>query len=306
MKIGIPKGLLYNNFHPFFITFFSELGAEIITSDDTNKDILNKGVKYCIDEACLPIKIFHGHVSSIKDKCDIMLIPRIMQLHKREYICPKFCGLPEMVLNSIQDMPRTITEPIYAVSEKELYKWALTSGKMLTDDKNKIYKSFIRALEVQNNHVTGINDTDYEITIALSGHPYNIYDNYINMNIVKKLNSLGIGVITEEFIDEKIKNDEVKKLFKKPFWTFTRNNYGFLVSSSKSNLINGIIYISSFNCGIDSVTVELIKYEIGDFPFLLLKVDEQTGEAGLNTRIEAFADLLERRFQHENNISSHG
>jgi predicted nucleotide-binding protein (sugar kinase/HSP70/actin superfamily) len=306
VKIGIPKGLLYNNFHPFFITFFSELGAEIITSDDTNKDILNKGVKYCIDEACLPIKIFHGHVSSIKDKCDIMLIPRIMQLHKREYICPKFCGLPEMVLNSIQDMPRTITEPIYAVSEKELYKWALTSGKMLTDDKNKIYKSFIRALEVQNNHVTGINDTDYEITIALSGHPYNIYDNYINMNIVKKLNSLGIGVITEEFIDEKIKNDEVKKLFKKPFWTFTRNNYGFLVSSSKSNLINGIIYISSFNCGIDSVTVELIKYEIGDFPFLLLKVDEQTGEAGLNTRIEAFADLLERRFQHENNISSHG
>lgn len=306
MKIGIPKGLLYNNYHPFFITFFSELGTEIITSVDTNKDILDEGVKYGIDEACLPIKIFHGHVSSIKDKCDIMLIPRIMQLHKREYICPKFCGLPEMILNSIENMPNTITEPIYATSEKELFNWALTAGKRITRDRSKIKNAFNKSIEAQNDHIVGISDKNYEINIALTGHPYNIYDSYINMNIVKKLNKLGIGVITEEFVDEKIKNDEVKKLFKKPFWTFARNNYGFSVSSTKNNSINGIIYISSFNCGIDSVVVELIKYEIEDFPFLLLKVDEQTGEAGLNTRIEAFADLLERRLQYENNISSHG
>ena len=97
VKIGIPKGLLYNKYHPFLVTLFSELGAEIITSGDTNKEILDEGVKHCVDEACLPIKIFHGHVSAIKDKCDVIIIPRIMQLKKREYICPKFCGLPEMV-----------------------------------------------------------------------------------------------------------------------------------------------------------------------------------------------------------------
>ena len=34
MKVGIPKGLLYCKYHPFLVTFFSELGAEI-------KDLMN-------------------------------------------------------------------------------------------------------------------------------------------------------------------------------------------------------------------------------------------------------------------------
>lgn len=81
MKVGIPRGLLYCKYNIFFIVF-EELGAEIITSPKTNKNILNSGVKLSVDEACLPIKIFHGHVSSIKDECDIILLPRIMQIEK--------------------------------------------------------------------------------------------------------------------------------------------------------------------------------------------------------------------------------
>jgi len=57
MRIGIPKGLLYCKYHPFFETFFSALGAEIVTSGDTNKNIMDMGVKTCVDEACLPLNI---------------------------------------------------------------------------------------------------------------------------------------------------------------------------------------------------------------------------------------------------------
>lgn len=306
MKIGIPKGLLYEKYYPFLQTFFSELGTEIITSVNTNKEILDEGVKYCVDEACLPIKIFHGHVYSIKNECDIIVIPRIMQLRKREYICPKFCGLPEMVLNNIPNMPKAITEPIYATSEDNLFKWALVAGKMITRDRSKIESAFNKALFVQKKNITGIKNENYELNVALSGHPYNIYDSYINMNIVKKLNKLGVGIITEEYIDDEIIENEVKSLYKKPFWTFARKNYGFTVNAYNDKILDGIIYISSFNCGIDSVITELIKNKIGDYPFLILKVDEHTGEAGLDTRIEAFVDMLERRSLIENNISSHG
>jgi len=306
MKVGIPKGLLNDKYNPFLHTFFSELGAEIITSVDTDKEILDEGVKYCVDEACLPIKIFHGHVYSLKDKCDIIVIPRIMQLRKREYICPKFCGLPEMVLNSIPDMPKAITDPIYATSEYDLFKWVKKAGKTITKDNLKIRRAFNKALLVQKEHNTGIKDEGYSINIALSGHPYNIYDNFTNMNVVKKLNNLGVGVITEEYLDEGIIEKEVKNLYKKPFWTFARINYGFTINASKEKLLDGIIYISSFNCGIDSVTIELIKHKVGDYPFLILKVDEHTGEAGLDTRLEAFVDMLERRNLIENNIPTHG
>ncbi|MBK1812092.1 2-hydroxyglutaryl-CoA dehydratase [Clostridium sp. YIM B02505] len=294
MKVGIPKGLLYYKYHPFLNTFFTELGAEIITSEDTNKKILDEGVKYCVDEACLPIKIFHGHVSMLRDKCDVIVIPRIMQLRSREYICPKFCGLPEMVLNSIPGIAESITEPIYAASEKELYQWAQKAGKAITNNRTQIRNAFDKALCEQNKYKTGIKNEDYKINVALAGHPYNLYDNFINMNLVKKLNKLGVGVITEEFIDDALIDNKVKELYKRPFWTFARNAYGFTLEASNEKMVDGIIYISSFACGIDSVIVELIKDKIGDFPFMILKVDEHTGEAGLETRVEAFVDMLER------------
>ncbi len=306
MIVGIPKGLLYYKYYPFFNSFFSELGAEIITSQDTNKNILNEGIKYCVDEACLPIKIFHGHVSQLKDKCDLMVIPRIMSIKEREYICPKFCGLPEMVKSSIPDLPDTTDLPMYFYDKNRLYKWANAVGKKVTKNPIKIKNAFNNALKIQEDFTSGINEESFRLKVGLIGHPYSIYDNFINMNVHKKLNDLGIGVITEENVDEESIDEETKSLFKKPFWSFTRSSYGSAVNLVKSNKIDGIIYISSFGCGIDSVNTELIKCKIGNFPMLILKVDEQTGEAGFDTRLEAFTDMLKRRNKIESNLPTFG
>ncbi len=306
MRVGIPKGLLYYKYYPFIETFIKELGAEIITSDDTNKRILNDGVKYCVDEACLPIKIFHGHVANIKDKCDLMIIPRIMRIRDEEYICPKFCGLPEMIKYSIEDMPKITELPLYMNTEKGLYEWVKKLGFMITGNLHAIDMAYIKAKSAQKSFVCGIKDKKYKMNVALLGHPYNVYDGYVNMNIVEKLNKFGVGVITEEFVKEEAIDEEVNKLFKKPFWSFARNSYGAAVYLALNHKVDGLVYISSFACGIDSVVIELIKDRIKDFPFLILKIDEQTGEAGFNTRIEAFIDMLERREKLESNVSTHG
>lgn len=306
MKVGLPKGLLYCKYHPFLVTFFGELGAEVIVSEDTNKNIFDAGIKYCVDDACLPVKIFHGHVNFLKDKCDLVVIPRIMQLWKNEYICPKFCGLPEMVLNNLNGLPPAITDPIYATSWKNLYSWAQKSGNLLGKNNRQIKVAFNKAIEAQKNHKTGIDDEGYEIKIALTGHPYNIYDKFLNMNLVKKINNLGMGIRTAEFTQEDILAREADNLYKRPFWTFVRENYGFALNSAKEKKVDGIIYVSSFNCGTDSVIIELIKNGLPDFPFLILKIDEHTGEAGINTRIEAFRDMLERRLFNESHISTLG
>lgn len=295
MKIGIPQGLLYCKYHPFVETFFEELGAEIVTSPDTNKYILDRGVKCCVDETCLPIKIFHGHVAAIKDKCDVILIPRIMQLKKREFICPKFCGLPEMILNDISDMPPVLSYPVYAFSKSKFKNWILNSGFACTKNIFKIRRAYEKASRIQCNFIKPHDSSNFPIKVALVGHPYNINDSFINMNIVKKLNKLGIGIFTEEDVDENAIENEASDLFKRPFWTFAKNSYGFSTYLAKNKKIDGIIYVSSFACGIDSVVIELIKNKLNKFPFLVLKVDEQTGEAGFNTRIEAFHDMLERR-----------
>lgn len=304
MKLGIPKGLLYYRYEAFFKKFFNGLGMEIIVSPDTNKEILNLGTSFCIDEACLPVKVFHGHAAFLRDKCDIIFIPRIMSIMEKEFICPKFCGLPEMIKNSIPGMPLIIDNPIYAYSEKSLFKSFYKIGRKLGKSSFDIKESLLKAIEYQENFRTGINDTDTSIKVALAGHPYNVYDSFVNMNLIKKLRKLGIGIITEEFISEACIRDEIDSLFKRPFWSFARTNYGFCKYSADSKQVNGIIYISSFACGIDSVIIDLIKENIPDFPMLVLKIDEHTGEAGFDTRLEAFSDMLERRISHENKLPS--
>lgn len=295
MRVGIPRGLLFYKYYPFITTFFKDLGCEVVLSPETDKEILDLGSKYSVDEACLPIKVFHGHAAYLRDKCDIIFLPRVMQLREREYICPKFCGLPEMVINSIPNMPKAITFPIYAYSEKSLRKWAINTGLIFTKNYLKIQNSYITALSKQKRFLPGINDTGYELKVALVGHPYNIYDNFVNMQLVSKLHKMGVGVITEEYVEDDLIDKEVKTLFKRPFWTFTRNSYGFSSYVGINKEVQGIIYLSSFACGTDSVTIEFIRDRLKSFPILILKIDEHTGEAGFDTRIEAFVDMLQRR-----------
>ncbi|EYE87956.1 2-hydroxyglutaryl-CoA dehydratase [Fervidicella metallireducens AeB] len=303
MKIGLPKGLLNYKYSTFFETFFFELGTEIVYSSDTNKEILDLGVKHCVDEACLPIKIFHGHVASLRDKCDLLITPRIMQIRKKEFICPKFCGLPEMLVNSIPNLPMITTAPLYFFSKEKLYSWCIASAEKITKDRSKVKAACTKAMEKQNNTSYGIKNQGFRKNIALIGHPYNIYDSFINMNLVKKLNKLGVGVITEEFVEEKDLDIQIQKLYKRPFWNFARNAFGFSTFMAEQKKIDGIIYISSFACGIDSVVIELIKSGIDEFPFMVLKIDEHTGEAGLETRIEAFVDMLGGGINYESNLS---
>jgi len=305
MRVGIPKGLLYCKYHPFFETFFSSLGAEIINSENTNKRILDLGVGTCVDEACLPVKIYHGHVASIKDSCDLIVIPRIMQVCQNEYICPKFCGLPEMIIHSIPGMPQVTVLPLYMHDKQSLYKWCLSYGSLITRNKNKIKNAFELALKAQNGFSTGISEFR-KITVMLAGHPYIINDPFINMDIVNKLKAKGIGIITEEFAPEQVSESQVKKLLKKPFWTFHRNLFGASGALCRQKKIHGIIYLSSFACGIDSIVIDLIRFNLENFPMLVIKLDEHTGEAGVDTRLEAFLDMLERRMPDENNHPSYG
>jgi predicted nucleotide-binding protein (sugar kinase/HSP70/actin superfamily) len=72
--------------------------------------------------------------------------------------------------------------------------------------------------------------------------------------------------------------------------------------------IDGIIYVACFACGPDSFIGEIIERKIENKPYMLLVIDEHTGEGGLNTRLEAFCDMLrrKRRQKIEDNLPAYG
>lgn len=286
--------------------FFEELGTEIIVSPDTNKMILDAGVNYCVDDACLPVKVFHGHVAWLCNKCDYIFIPRAIKIDKNRSFCPMLCGLPEMVTGSVPDLPALINESIFPADDKILSSCAIELEKVLKINRGKVSLALKKAVKEQNSQTGGFNDSGYKYKVALIGHPYNLNDRFINMDLKKKLNNLGIGVITSEYTDDWDIESEVRGLYKRPFWYFAEQHYGTAMHLFKSGKVSGIVYVSTFSCGVDSVVIELIRQSTGNFPLLILKIDEHTGEAGISTRIEAFTDMLKRGYRFGYNNAADG
>lgn len=319
IKVGIPRGLYYYKYFPLWKTFMEELGAEIVLSDYTTKKILDQGVKNCIDEACLPIKIYHGHVESLKDKVDYLFIPRFTSVSKNEYICPKFGGLPDMIRHSIPGLPQIIDAEVNLRKNKRYAKKAaLQVGSYFNDNKKVIKTAFQKAKEeyhqYRKNIRKGILPADIlgkrrgvlqpsakkELHIMVIGHVYNLYDHYMNMDLMYKLLNRGIAITTVEMVEEEIINDKNKVLNKRFFWNFGRKALGSALYAMENETIHGVIYLMSFGCGVDSFVSDLVERKIRqtkDIPFIVFTLDEHSGEAGIETRLEAFIDMIRWRAQ---------
>jgi predicted nucleotide-binding protein (sugar kinase/HSP70/actin superfamily) len=320
VKVGIPRGLMYYYYYPLWKEYFTNLGAEVITSPKTNKAILDMGVKSALDETCLPVKLFYGHVIWLKDRVDYIFIPRLISVERKEYICPKFMGLPDMIKANVNNLPGVIDTTLdMSKSTNNKLKFAREIGLIFSGNPWVIAKAWKKAtakqrefeallinkkmfpqeamdyLEKKNNRILEVNN--YRLKIALLGHGYNIYEEYISMNIINKLRERGVSVHTADLLEAEEINKEAAKLPKRMFWTFGRKSIGgagFYVN----NKVDGIIHIASFGCGPDSLVGELILRQTrrtSDIPILALTIDEHTGEAGVVTRLEAFLDMLSRR-----------
>lgn len=314
IKVGIPRALFYYRYHALYKTFFEELGAEIVVSEPTNRTILDAGVKNCVNEACLPVKLFHGHVISLRDKVDYLFIPRFTSISRNEYICPKFGGLPDLVRHSIKDLPPLIsTEINLRKSQQNAWKAAIQTGRFFTSSRQQIGKAFDKAISAQRLYEDGlkavIEQQAGRLRVAVIGHPYLLNDKYAGMNLIEKLRKIGIEIITPDMVDEAVINKYAACLSKPVFWNYARIAIGSAFYMINECNIDGMIFVTSFGCGIDSFVCDLIERRIKritDIPFIAVTIDEHSGEAGINTRLEAFLDMIEWRKTDDNNISTSG
>lgn len=313
--IGIPKGLFYYYLYPLWETFFTQLGFKIILSPNTDKKIVDLGIEKAVDEVCYPVKIYYGHVASLIDRVDYLFLPRIISIQQKSYICPKFMGLPDMIRANFPKLPQIIDQK-FDDSQKAsgLYDDFMEMGLSLGFEKNKVKKAYFQAMAKltayqsemqQGSHPMQILDgfnprirSENLMKIGLLGHGYNLYDSYASMNIIKKLHNLGVEVITAEMLPDQIINEAAKVLPKRIFWTLGQKVVGSAFYLDKRKDVAGLIHVASFGCGPDSMIGEIVERFIrrsGKKPILTLTIDEHTGEAGLDTRLEAFIDMISRR-----------
>lgn len=297
ITIGIPKALLYYKYSELWTTFFEELGCEIIISPNTSKKILEDGIKYSLDESCMAMKIYMGHIYYLIDKCDYILVPRLKCIKKHEKLCTNFSALYDLV-NNVFDKKIVHYNLDVEHKEDELYAFT-TMGLSLGFPYRKIVKAYKIAKEKEKllkerniSKQKSIIASSNKIKILLAGHPYNIHDEFIGKQIINILEENNIEIIYSDKYDDKYLEKEVKIISPKNYWTYNKEIIASIAHYQE--VVDGIILITSFPCGPDSLSNEMILRNV-KIPITNLIIDEANSDTGLLTRIESFIDILEER-----------
>ena len=320
--IGIPRAMSFYHNYPFYYGFFSDLGIKIVLSDVTTKQTMSEGAGLVVTETCLPIKIYVGHILNLLKKgIKNIFVPSLQSVDTKIYNCSKIRGLPDLIRNVVkedfnmieatldkseknQGLYEFLSECVkpFGITDKNLIKRASKAGWRCYNNFHVMTKSgmpYSKALSyaLQGKVVIGNESKEYPISIALVGHGYNIYDERACMKIVDKLEKMDVKVCTALQLSSEQLDEGIQSLGNEKYWANEDEMTGTAGHYLKDNKIDGIVTVTAFGCGPDSLMVERITRKAKQFgkPLLNLTIDEQTGEAGFVTRLEAFVDMLFRK-----------
>lgn len=304
--VGIPRALLYFRYKTMWRTFFEELGRTVVVSNKSDRSTLEAGAHLSIDECCLASKLYMGHVASLLGKCDAIFAPSIDNLGNFKGFCTKFQALPDLVANTfIAQRPRIISCEIDRadshIKEQEAY---IDLGQKLGATRKESKKAYAAAVRAQANNdekrarkqedllkrVSKMPEGQRPLRILLAAHPYVIHDDFVGSPLADMLKEMETCVL---FADRHNHEKALEKSFEFSDtlpWIVNREIIGTILDLYDQ--IDGIVLVSAFPCGPDSMTNDALMRCIKGKPILSLTVDAQSGTAGLETRLESFVDIL--------------
>lgn len=308
-KVGIPRVLFFYERFPFWNTFFSNLGLEVVLSSPSSHKIIQESLENKATEACFPITLAHGHILDLLEKKpDYLFLPSLINMEKasekftEHFNCPFIQALPYFAKAGIDFDPKLVVltpalEPQRGIRhfEKQLIALAKQLGKSRKDaviaarKAEKHYQKIRKQLKEKGQQILEWIKQENIPALAIVSRPYNGSDQALNLDIPKKLRDMGVLAIPIDYLP--ISRAEIAHEFPNMYW-----NYGQRLLAAAKFVNNhpslSAIHITNFRCGPDSFISNLIKETINSKPFLQIEVDEHASGTGVITRLEAFLDSL--------------
>lgn len=192
ITVGIPRGLHYHEFGSFWNRYFDIAGIEVLVSSPTTKETLNTGSQLAVDESCLPLKIYLGHVNSLLDKCSHLFVPRISHYHDNYFFCAKFAGLPDIVRNTFGlSSDRLISPNIEGASLLKNYQECRSISKQIGITPIKNYWAYRQARKTYQEDAEVLPPFGARM-VAVLGHSYLLKDPFFTTEIRSVLASRNI------------------------------------------------------------------------------------------------------------------
>lgn len=281
-----------------FKNFFNRLNIKCIYPPTITTKTFELGNERIDEFMCFPAKVTMGNfresleqgnkILVMWDSCGDCRLKCYWSLQKHVLI-----KLGYKDFEMIPITPLNIIKQVYYLSEGNVNLYQIINSIM------KLYNE-IKRIKQDSFKIDGIN-------IGLIGEIYTINCPEINMNLIKKLKELGAGYKNYVAIMTFLK--EVYYLKRKSKYRDIASEYmphkekigghGFqsivhLLEAIDEGL-DGVIHIMPFPCSPESVVSPILDIiaEKYNFPLIHLIFDEHTGEAGIETRLEAFVDMIE-------------
>ena len=289
--------MLFHRYHRLWQSFFTELGIRTVDSGPTSRKVLEAGASLAVDEACLSLKIFLGHVSELIGKCDYILVPRISNFGRHRNMCVRFEALYDLTQNIFRDSGQKFLAYNVDVLEGQEEESAFVQlGQDLGFPRKAAKRAYTAAKKAeQQEWKTAVqrNEALYKsknLKILIAAHSYVIADPYIGKPVADGLKALHVTPIRADVVNREAALKHSTDLSPTCKWELSREIVGSI--ALHKNQVDGIILLSAFPCGPDAMVNELLARKLQDIPLLNLVLDGQNGTAGIETRLESFVDII--------------
>ncbi len=306
LRIGIPRALITYSLYPLYSTFFSSLGLDVVLSK-----VDPHGELKSYSGFCFPVQTAHGAVLDLaRQGVNLVFLPHIARMPqprgcRDSYLCPITQASPYFLAKAFPEV--RFLSPLLDFTRG----YEIGSGlvEMATEELGVGRERVLQAWDAAKNAQTGVERAMRELgqqaldhaisqgrpAILLAGHSYNAYSPEASQSVGKKLSSMGVTAIPA---------DCLAPIEEGPTSWYFSNQVLNAVALAKRHPNLFLLCVSNYSCTVDAFTHALIASKMGSTPYLTLEIDAHTADAGVQTRIEAFLDII-RTYQPVPAVNTH-
>jgi predicted CoA-substrate-specific enzyme activase len=300
--VGIPRGFSVHSVYPLYAWFFHELGIKTFLSSE----VAHAGVARAESTYCFPAEIAHGAVQDCLDKgADYVLLPHFRDMPSYEEsvhanFCPITQSLPYYIEKAFPDIDKKHWLPLvvsFKFGEGKALELFTQMTSLLGIGAEETAAAFRVAMAKQQAYFEASRKLGQEAleearkagrpVIALLGRPYNAFTPEANMGIPRKFVTRGYSVIPFDILPF-----DNEKIFPNMYWYYGQQDVKSAALLKKEDNVY-VTYVTNFSCAPDSFILHYLKWIMGQKPFLVLELDSHSADAGVDTRVEAFLDIID-------------
>lgn len=306
--VGVPVAFSVHSLWPFYARFFHELGVRTMLSEK----VVPEGVYRQESNYCFPAEIAHGAIQDLIDRgAGYLFLPHFRDMPTMEEktaqscVCPLTQGLPYYAKQAFGLDDAKILRPVVSFKDgwdacrpefedvAEKLGAGRSAGRKAFDAALAHYRDFMAAYKERGRElIDEMRANPDRLYVALLGRPYNAFTRDANMGIPRKFLSRGVTVVPFDLIF----NDGAE-IFPNMYWFYGQQDMK-AVGAVRDIPNLYLAWISNFSCAPDSFMLHYVRWMMGRKPYLVLEIDSHTADAGLDTRIEAFLDIVESYRRH--------